>query len=143
MESSMAWRYFFALASIHSRGVAILIHKGFDFKYKSFRSDEEARYLILKASVQDTSFRLVNVYAPNITTEQSQFFLTLSDLPCKVFLAGILSCFGLPRGKPILDEILMENDLVDIWRIQNPNSKKKSLGDKKSQLFKDVWIISL
>ena len=71
MESSMAWRYFFALASIHSRGVAILIHKGFDFKYKSFRSDEEVRYLILKASVQDTSFRLVNVYAPNITTEQS------------------------------------------------------------------------
>ena len=66
--------------SIHSRGEAILILKGFDFKYKSFRSDEEGKYLILEASIQDASFLLVNVYAPNITTKQSSFFLALSNL---------------------------------------------------------------
>ena len=70
----------FAHGSVHSRGAAILICNGFDFKNKSCRSDEEGRYLILEVSIEDASFLLVNVYAPNITTKQSSFFLTLSDL---------------------------------------------------------------
>ena len=59
-------RFFFAHGSTHSRGVAILIRKGFDFKFKSSRSDEEGRYLILEASIQDANFLLVNSYAPNV-----------------------------------------------------------------------------
>ena len=150
---------FFAHGSIHSRGVAILIRKGFAFKYKSFRSDEEGRYLILEASIQDASFLLVNVYAPTITTKQSSFFLTLSDLiseqgqstpDCKVFLGGhfnvtldpALDCSGgnpfLKESVKFLEDIMMENDLVDIWRIRNPDGKKFTWRQKKSRLFKDV-----
>ena len=62
------WRgeIFFAHGSPHSQGVhvAILIRKGFDFKFKSSRSDGEGRYLILEASIQDANFLLVNIYAP-------------------------------------------------------------------------------
>ena len=136
---------FFAHGSINSQRVAILIRKGFDFKYKSFRSDEEGRYLILEASVQDASFLLVNIYAPNITMKQSSFFLTLSDRiseevrsapDCKVFLGGdfhvtldpALDCSGgnpfLKESVKFLEDIVMENDLVDIWRIRNPESKR-------------------
>ena len=88
---------FFAHVSTHSRRVAILIRKGFDFKFKSSRSDEEGRYLILEASIQDANFRLVNIYAPNVISKQSSFFLTLSDLiseqglnasDCKILLGG-------------------------------------------------------
>ena len=60
----------FAHGSPHSRGVAILIRKGFDFKFKSSRSDKEVRYLILEASIQDTNFLLVNIYAPNVIYKQ-------------------------------------------------------------------------
>ena len=67
---------FFAHGSTHSRGVAILIRKGFDFRFKSSRSDEEERYLILEANIQDAAFLLVNVYAPNVIAKQSSFFLT-------------------------------------------------------------------
>ena len=59
MEGSMASRDLFFLP------MAPIIRKCFDFKYKSFRSDEDGRYLILEASIQDASFLLVNVYAPN------------------------------------------------------------------------------
>ena len=141
----MAWRDFFAHGSTHSRGVAILIRKGFDFKYKSFKSDEEERYLILEGSIQDASFLLVNVCAPNITTEQSLFFLTLSDLiseqgqstpDCKVFLGGDFNvtldpALDCSEGNPclkesvkFLEDIMTENDLVGSWRIQNPYCKK-------------------
>ena len=71
---------FFAHGSIHSRGVAILIRKSFDFKLKSTRFDAEGRYLILEATIQDVPFLLVNIYASNTTTKQSLFFQTLFEL---------------------------------------------------------------
>ena len=54
----------------------------FDFKLKSLRSDEEGRYLILEAIIQDVPFLLVNIYTPNTTTKQSLLFHTLSELIC-------------------------------------------------------------
>ena len=149
---------FFSHGFIHSRGIAILIRKGFDFKHKSFRSDGEGRYLILKVSIQDASFLLVNVYAPNITTKQSLFFLTLSGLiseqgqstpDCKVFLDGdfnvtldpALDCSGgnpfLKESVKFLEDIMIENGWwifgeSETWTVKN------SLGDKKPRLFKDI-----
>ena len=74
------WSIFFAHGCTHSRGVAILIRKSFDFKLKSVRSDEEGRYLILETTIQDVPFLLVNIYAPNTTSKQSLLFQTLSEL---------------------------------------------------------------
>ena len=51
---------YFAHGSNHSRGVAILIRKSFDFKLKSIRSDEDGRYLILETTIQDVPFLLIN-----------------------------------------------------------------------------------
>ena len=70
------------------------------FKLKSVRSDEEGRYLILEAIIQDVPFLLVNIYAPNTTTKQSLFFQTLSAFICdegynesdyKILLGGDLN----------------------------------------------------
>ena len=71
---------FFSHGSNHSRGVAILLRKSFDFKLKSVRSHEEGRYLIIETTIQDVPFLLVNIYAPNTTCKQSFFFRTLFEL---------------------------------------------------------------
>lgn len=161
------WRgeIFFAHGSTHSRGVAILIRKGFDFKSKSSRSDEEGRYLILEASIQDANFLLVNIYAPNVISKQSSFFLTLSDLiseqgqsapDCKILLGGdfnvtldpALDCSGgnpsLKESVKFLEDIMMENDLVDIWRIRNPDNKRFTWRQKNPIIQRrlDYWFIS-
>ena len=133
---------FFAHGSIHSRGVAILIRKSFDFKLKSTRFDAQGRYLILEATIQDVPFLLVNIYSPNTTTKQSLFFQTLShgeghkEPDHKIILGGDLNvtmdpdldCSG---GNPFLkdsvkcvEDIMMNYDLVDIWRVRNPDCKK-------------------
>ena len=158
-------RFFFAHGSTHSRGVAILIRKSFDFKFKSSRSDEEGRYLILQASIQDANFLLVNIYAPNVISKQSSFFLTLSDLiseqglnasDCKILLGGdfnvtldpALDCLGgnpsLKESVKFLEDIMMENDLVDIWRIRNPDNKKITWRQKNPLIQRrlDYWFIS-
>ena len=58
--------FFFAHGSAHSRGVAILIRHTLDFKVISVKSDEEGRFILLEANIQDCSFLLVNIYTPNI-----------------------------------------------------------------------------
>ena len=57
-----------------------------------------------------------------------------------------LDCSG---GNPVVknsvkcvEDVMMNYDLVDSWRICNPNSKKFSWR-QKAQLFKDALIIGL
>ena len=156
---------YFAHGSNHSRRVAILIRKSFDFKLKSIRSDEEGRYLILETTIQDVPFLLVSIYAPNTTTKQSLFFQTLSELiydegysdpDYKIILGGDLNvtmdpdldCSGgnavLQDSVKCVEDIMLNYDLVDIWRIRNPNSKKFSWRQKKPNYSRrlDYWLVS-
>ena len=108
-------------------------------------------------------FLLVNIYAPNTSTQQTTFFRKLSDLinsderyeQCKILLGGDFNvsldpskdCSG---GNPVLkdsvkelEEILVENDLIDIWRIQNPDCKKFTRRQKTPLIQRrlDYWFI--
>ena len=132
---------------------------------KSVRSDEEGRYLILETTIQDVPFLLVNIYAPNTTTKQSLFFQTLSELindegyndpDNKIILGGDLNetmdpdldCSGgnrvLKDSVKCVEDIMLNYDLVDIWRIRNPNSKKFSWRQKSPIIQRrlDYWLIS-
>ena len=132
---------------------------------KSIRSDEDGRYLILETTIQDVPFLLINIYAPNTTTKQSLFFQTLSELiydegyndsdykiilgeDWNVTMDPDLDCSG---GNPVLkdsvkyvEDIMLNYDLVDIWRIRNPNSKKFSWRQKSPIIQRrlDYWLIS-
>ena len=115
----------FAHGSNDSRGVAILIRKSFDFKLKSFRSDEEGRYLILAAIIQDVPFLLVNINAPNTTTKQSLSCQTsLSALICdegydesdyKILLGGDLNV----KGRTIFDAVRTISDVMEFTKMRD------------------------
>ena len=47
-------------------GVAILLSAKIDFKAKAIKKDKEGHYIMIKGSIQEEDFTLVNVYAPNI-----------------------------------------------------------------------------
>ena len=103
------------------------------------------------------------LYAPNTTTEQTSFFRKLSDLinsderyeQCKIIIGGDFNvtldpskdCSG---GNPALkdlvkalEEILIENDLIDIWRIQNPECRRYTWRQKTPLIQRrlDYWFI--
>ena len=158
---------FFSHGSNHSRGVyvAILIRKSLDFKMKSMRADVDGWYLILEASIQDTHFLPVNIYAPNITAKQPTLFQSLSEsvsdeehreYNCRLLLGGdfnvtlqpSLDCSGgnsiLKESVKFLEDIIMECDLVDIWRVRNPDSKNSAWRQKNPIIQRrlDYWLIS-
>uniref|UniRef100_A0A673MEP9 Endonuclease/exonuclease/phosphatase domain-containing protein n=1 Tax=Sinocyclocheilus rhinocerous TaxID=307959 RepID=A0A673MEP9_9TELE len=49
-----------------SRGVAILIRKGLDFKVHKSYNDQEGRWIALDSSLEGQKYAIMNIYAPNV-----------------------------------------------------------------------------
>ena len=137
-------KMFFFHGTNHSRGVLILVKDRLDFKLQSVKVDSEGRYILLEALIQDSPFVLLNIYAPNTSTEQCEFFkkiaeelkssVTLSDSSLVVggdfnviFDQDLDGSGGVKKTKnsvKIQEDICLEQDLIDIWRVRNPTEKR-------------------
>ena len=60
--------------SSNARGVAILIKAGFDCSINQQILDPLGRYIIVKAAIQDKTYVLINLYAPNKDEDLINFF---------------------------------------------------------------------
>ena len=70
--------------SSNSGGVAVLIKNGVDCIIHSTIVDPSGRYLILKVEIEDKSYILTNIYAPNKDKDLTVFFRNI----LKVFRDG-------------------------------------------------------
>ena len=57
----------------------ILARSDLDLRVKSIKSDDDGRFTIMEAEIQDSSFLLVNVCAPNKTPDQWSFYDKLNN----------------------------------------------------------------
>ena len=73
-NSQWQGKIFFSHGSEHSRGTMIMIRNCLEFELKSIRRDNQGRFILLEALVQDQKFILLNTYAPNKSYEQLLFF---------------------------------------------------------------------
>jgi len=127
--------------------------------------DNEGRFIILKANVQEQPFVFVNTYAPNKTSEQCTFFQEIQneleslniEAECEIIIGGDFNVILNPEfdglgGKPrlkesvkIIDQIRSSFDPIDIWRIRNPDVKRFSWRQKNPVVQRrlDFWLISL
>ena len=107
-------------------------------QHSIFYSDPNGRYIILEIKILDREFLLCSIYGPN--TDQPQFFVEvfkkLADTEIKeIVLAGdfnialnvdldrIDKTRYAPNAHKILSQLIDEFELMDLWRIQNPDSK--------------------
>ena len=153
---------FFSHGSSHSRGVLILVREQLDFKLVSSKVDDQGRYILLHAMIQDTPFRLINIYAPNKCAEQSEFFKSISNeikacvtLDCSIVLGGDFNVTfdpeldgsgGIKEKKESvknLEDICLEQDLVDIWRIRNPTERRFTWRQKSPIIQRRLVIDTL
>ena len=134
----------FAHGTNHSKGVLILFSENLQIDIRHVLGDSEGRYIFVEALVQDAPFLLVNLYAPTKNQEQCVFFdvvaNTLEDMSldpnCQFIIGGDFNCHldpcldnlgGRIESKSSvkkLNEIMRANDLIDIWRIRNPEKKQ-------------------
>ena len=157
-------KLFFSHGTNHSCGVMVLIRSDLDFNLKSVEVDVQGRYVVIEADVQGSNFLFVNTYAPNKVQEQCHFFDNLNkiienfvvDKEQKIVIGGDLNvaldsdldCSG---GNPFkkdsvknIQDLCLDYDLVDIWRIRNPDTKRFTWRQKKPLIQRrlDYWLIS-
>ena len=119
---------YFAHGSEHSRGVLILIKEKLNFELKSCTHDNEGRFTILKANVQEQPFIFVNIYAPNKTSEQSIFFQEIQtvldslniEAECDIIIGGDFNVILNPEldglgGKPKLKDSVKIIDQIPFF----------------------------
>ena len=121
--------------------LASLFRKDLDFEDESCLCDPVGRFIISNATVHGVKYVFANIYAPNKVRDQCIYFKELQDRldgimsspEQKVVIGGDfnvtfdsnLDCSG---GSPaqkesvkVLEEICLDMDLVDVWRIRNPD----------------------
>jgi exonuclease III len=79
-KSEWGGQVFWSHGTKHSCGVSILIRKGFDLEPIECISDENGRYIILKATVQGEMVYIVNLYAPNTEQAKSVYYTHLQTI---------------------------------------------------------------
>ena len=151
--------------SSNSKGVAILLNKNFDASLvDTIHNSADGRILILELCIQGTNFKLINLYAPNNEGEQKAFYLNVKNLLNKlkitpednVLMGGDFNITfnndlerkGGERKKSkiseIMEEIALDAELHDIWRVKNPNTKRYTWRQKTPPIASrlDYWFIS-
>ena len=109
------------------------------FKTKAIKKDKEGNYIMIKGSVQEEDFTLVNIYAPNIRASK-YIKQTLTDI--KGETDGntiILGDFNTPltsmdrsakqkisKATEILNYTTEELELIDIFRTLHMKKKKQN-----------------
>ena len=155
---------YFSHGSNHSCGVMILVKDDLDFKLNSLSSDDKGRYIIMEAEVQGSSFLFVNIYAPNTAQDQCCFYDNLNkDIEeniigkeNRILIGGDFNvtlnpewdCSGGNQSKKTsvkyVEDLCLDFDLIDIWRIRNPEVKRFTWRQKKPLIQRrlDFWLLS-
>lgn len=141
LEVQKIWRDFIYVNNGrgNSCGVAILIRKDVVENVKKIYNDNNGRILILDFEYMSRVFRIINIYAPNNEIERRNLFLELAKW-CKgnCILVGDFNVkmdrLDMTRGaifrsdvsRGVLRKMMVENNLIDIWREENPNKREFS-----------------
>ena len=154
-----------AHGSSNSYGVAILVKKGVDCTIHSKILDPLGRYVILKAEINDKMYVLINVYAPNKDADIIKFLNSLLttlrkntlDEEENIIIGGDFNCppnpslvkkggLLIPKKSVVttIENNQEELDLVDIWRVKNPERKSFTWSQNSPMIFcrLDYWLIS-
>ena len=130
----------FASYTSNSRGVAILFNNSFEFKIIKSDIGPNGNYLFVHINMKDKDILLVNIYGPN--GDSPEFYKDLKtkikDMNIENVVWGGDSNLVLqpakdydnylhvnnPNAKNIVDEIIDELNLCDIWRELNPDLRR-------------------
>ena len=135
----------FSHGKSNARGVAIGFCGNFDYDLKKSEIDSDGRFIIIEAKINDETFILINFYNENEEVNQLKLMEKLEQTLKKfddvnqkeIVLSGDFNfTFDLQLeaegGNPKLKnnsiakfiKLKETYDLIDIWRVRNPNAKK-------------------
>ena len=115
-----------------------IVRENLDFRVKSIHVDDVGRFIILDSLIQDSLFLLVNIYMHHIIAD-GDFNATFDpDLDCSGGRPSVKDCIK------NLNNIMLKNDLSDIWKVRNPLTKRYTWRQKHHLIQRrlDFWLTS-
>ena len=129
---------YFSHSSTKSGGTCILINNNNGYQTKSIACDKNGRYVIVEVTDKDRTYLIVNVYRPNIDDPDfyTKLYNEINNLEGKELI--VVGDFNLvldptldwmqkviyhPQARKIVLKIMDEMELLDLWRIDNPQRK--------------------
>ena len=124
--------------------------------------DDTGKIIVLEAKIDDEIFLLINLYNTNTDAELFKELCELEQMleifslgSCKnIIFAGGFNCFSNSNleasgGNPTMKkksiskiiQLLEKYDLVDVWGIQNPFSKRYTFRKIFQDTYKGVYMI--
>ena len=134
----------FSHGTSNSKGILIAFRESINYKIRSAQCDANGRYIILDPEIDNCPFILINYYAPNDECQQLQALEEISNILDRLdFKENTQFIWGgdfnvlfdekldADGGNPKLKDksitkiisMMSENDLCDIYRVRNPQSR--------------------
>ncbi len=140
----------FSHGASNSRGVMILFPSDIDVTINKVDTDTEGRMILMTCTIQDTKYLLYNVYGPNSKKEHKLFLENLKNKFNEVNVDDYEYIIGggdwnftdtdidrlggnytvWQESSTIMEEIAEKNDIIDIWRVRNPDTKRFTFRQK-------------
>ena len=144
----------------NARGVAIFFGENFEYKILNTDKDTEGNMILADIEINETKFRLINMYGPN--TNNEEFYTSITKKITENEQDYLIWCgdFNLtlnpqldsnnyvninnPKNRNIVINVIQEHNLTDIFRHYNPDKKRytwhKSKPLKQARL--DYFLVS-
>ena len=124
----------------NSRGVAVLFNNSFEYKILNIKKDQNGNLIEIDINTHNINFKIIVIYAPN--TDDPLFFEQINDSITNSSYDYFLICgdFNLvldptldsnnykninnPKARQKILDIISEHDLVDLYRHNNPTTKR-------------------
>ena len=139
-QADWGYQTLFSCCSSKKAGVAILFNNNFNFQIMKTFLDPAARFVICDLKPNGGCLTLANVYSPNEDNANflNSFFGRLLDFNCEDIIIGGDFNLVLDTGKDkkgslarthqnsldVINAFCDNEDLVDVWRVLNPDSAR-------------------
>lgn len=136
------WEIYHSYGTSNSKGCSIFLKKELNFNIIDYHTDVNGRFIIINTEIANSVYTLVNIYAFNDMKSRDNFFQSLHKL-LNEFTQGLKIIAGdyndtLSKTDRIsksntkqqkcpvkcLEKIIKEFNLIDIWRVKNPNASQ-------------------
>ena len=140
-------------------GVVILCRESAFEKIVCVHQESAGRMVVVDLERNGEKYRIINVYAPNVEKERKIFFkkiprwcnnqcLVIGDLNVVLSKRDLSTqnVYKEDASRQIIYNVITDNNLVDIWRILNPNkrcySRQQIVQGKLKQTRIDLCLVS-
>ena len=144
----------------NARGVAILFGKHFEYNILYTNKDNEGNMILVDLEINETKFRLINMYGPN--TDNEEFYTCVSNDIARNEQDYLIWCgdFNIslnprldsnnylninnPKNRNIVINTIQEQNLTDLFRYYHPDKKRYTWHKNKpiKQARLDYFITS-